>query len=468
MPNKFMKKLVSLSLLVTTISLSIAGVSVNRVSAATASTTTAASSTTSASTPDGSWPVAPDLVSGSAILIDADTGAILYQKDAHEKCYPASTTKIMTGLLTIENCSMNETVTFSSAAANSVTWEDANLATKAGEQYTVEQSLYGLLLYSANEIAYGLAEHVGGTLSNFVDMMNARAKQLGALDTHFNNASGLYDPNHYTTAYDMAMIARGCYNNSTFVNIDSTYTPYTIGPTNLTSQSRTFSHRHLMLKNRAYYYEYCKGGKTGFTDQSGYTLVTFAEKDDMRLICVCFKSTDTGRYADTRSLFDWGFSNFKKVTASGDAISSLFNNTSYYNSAVFSKYNLDLKLNASTLTIPSSGSVSNVSMGVDQNYSSSDDNGMYTARVDFQYSGNTVGTATLTMAAANALNAGSNLPYLSDTADTGAPSAKKCVVINIWFLAAAGVLILIGLHFLGEHKRTQRRNLHTGKRHLHY
>jgi D-alanyl-D-alanine carboxypeptidase len=266
----------------------------------------------------------------------------------------------------------------------------------------------------------------------------------------------------------MAMIARGCYNNSTFVNIDSTYTPYTIGPTNLTSQNRTFSHRHLMLKNRAFYYEYCKGGKTGFTDQSGYTLVTFAEKDDMRLICVCFKSTDTGRYADTRSLFDWGFGNFKKVTASGNAISSLFNNTSYYNSAVFNKYNLNLKLNASTLTIPSSGSVGNVTMGVDQNYSPSDDNGTYAARVDFQYSGNTVGTATLTMASANALNASSNLPYISDTDNKTAPSAKKCIVVNVWFLIVAGVLILIGIHFLNERKRSQRRNLHTTKRHLHY
>lgn len=164
---------------------------------------------------------------GNGILIDADTGAILYEKNAYTKCYPASTTKILTGLLTVENCSMDETVTFSRAAANSVTWEDSNLATKVGEQYTVEQALYGLLLYSANEIAYGLAEHVGGSLENFVEMMNARARELGAVNTHFANASGLYDPNHYTTAYDMAMIARGCYNNSTFVNIDSTEDTYT-------------------------------------------------------------------------------------------------------------------------------------------------------------------------------------------------------------------------------------------------
>ena len=238
---------------------------------------------TTKNTQEYDWPQAPDIVAQSAILIDADTGAILYEKDAHAKGYPASTTKILTGLLTIENCGLDETVTFSSAAANSVTYEDASLGTKAGEQYSVEQALYGLLLYSANEIAYGLAEHVSGSLAAFTELMNKRAKELGAINTHFANASGLHDVNHYTTAYDMAMIAKGCYNNSTFVNIDSTSTTYTIPPTNKTDTARNFKHRHLMLKGRQYYYEYCKGGKTGFTDQAGYTLVTFAEKDDMRM-----------------------------------------------------------------------------------------------------------------------------------------------------------------------------------------
>ena len=223
---------------------------------------------TTKNTQEYDWPQAPDIVAQSAILIDADTGAILYEKDAHAKGYPASTTKILTGLLTIENCGLDETVTFSSAAANSVTYEDASLGTKAGEQYSVEQALYGLLLYSANEIAYGLAEHVSGSLAAFTELMNKRAKELGAINTHFANASGLHDVNHYTTAYDMAMIAKGCYNNSTFVNIDSTSTTYTIPPTNKTDTARNFKHRHLMLKGRQYYYEYCKGGKTGFTEET--------------------------------------------------------------------------------------------------------------------------------------------------------------------------------------------------------
>lgn len=207
------------------------------------------------------WPDAPDVNSNSCILIDADTGSILFERNSHEKCYPASTTKILTGLLTIENCNMDDVVTFSQSAANSINvYEDANLSSKAGEQFTVNQLLHGLLLYSANEMAYALGEHVAGSIDAFVDMMNAKAKELGALNTHFANASGLYNTDHYTTAYDMAMIARGCYNNASFVSIDSTADAYVIPATNMSAQ-RTIRHRHKMLKGRAYYYEYCKGGK---------------------------------------------------------------------------------------------------------------------------------------------------------------------------------------------------------------
>ena len=127
------------------------------------------------------WPDAPDVNSSSCILIDADTGSILFERNSHEKCYPASTTKILTGLLTIENCNMDDVVTFSQSAANSINvYEDANLSSKAGEQFTVNQLLHGLLLYSANEMAYALGEHVAGSIDAFVDMMNAKAKEQGA------------------------------------------------------------------------------------------------------------------------------------------------------------------------------------------------------------------------------------------------------------------------------------------------
>jgi D-alanyl-D-alanine carboxypeptidase len=404
-----------------------------------------------------SWPEAPEVNAQNAILIDADTGAILYEKNAYDRCYPASTTKILTGLLTVENCSMDDIVTFSSAAANSVSWEDANLATKAGEEYTVEQALYGLLLYSANEIAYGLAEHVGGTLENFVEMMNERAKELGAVDTHFANASGLFNKNHYTTAYDMAMIARGCYNNSTFVNIDSTDTTYSIGPTNMTSTTRTFRHRHLMLKGRDFYYEYCKGGKTGYTDEAGYTLVTFAEKDDMRLICVVFNCTDSNvRFTDTRTLFDWGFNNFKKVTVSSDTISSYFSGSNYYQTPVFSAYKQTFNLSASTLTIPNDASVSDISLQVDSNYAPTSENGVYTTNIDFKYGDNVVAASLLTFSEGNP-QTDSRLPYIDTFVSDDSPKQKWCLSINIWFVTLAVSIIVILLCLISNIRRAHHR-----------
>jgi D-alanyl-D-alanine carboxypeptidase/D-alanyl-D-alanine carboxypeptidase (penicillin-binding protein 5/6) len=460
--KNLLRKILSISLMATTIvstTLTITNYNVTPVSAA---------EQTASADKHLTWPEAPDTVSESVILIDADTGAILYEKNPYEKCYPASTTKILTGLLTIENCNMNETVTFSNAAANSVTWEDASLGTKAGEKYSVEQSLYALLLYSANEVAYGLAEHVGGSLNNFVDMMNARAKQLGAISTHFNNASGLYDPDHYTTAYDMAMIAKGCYNNSTFVNIDSTYSSYSIGPTNMTPTTRTFWHRHLMLKNREYYYEYCKGGKTGFTDQSRYTLVTFAEKNDMRLIAVCFKSTESGRFTDTRTLFDWGFANFQKITAASDNISSLLNHSNYYNSRVYNNQDLRINLNASNLTIPNSASISDISITVDNNHAATNSNGVYTTNVNFMYGSNTVGAATVALLRPNTSLKNANLPYQSSTDNSSIPTPKKCIVINVWIVAGVALIIFIIYYIATEAKRMKRRKRHISGRRTYY
>lgn len=471
--NKFFKRMTAVFLAVSTTAASILMPATGIYAAETAATTqnTQAAQTTQNSQntqttknpQEYDWPQAPDIVAQSAILIDADTGAILYEKDAHAKGYPASTTKILTGLLTIENCGLDETVTFSSAAANSVTYEDASLGTKAGEQYSVEQALYGLLLYSANEIAYGLAEHVSGSLAAFTELMNKRAKELGAINTHFANASGLHDVNHYTTAYDMAMIAKGCYNNSTFVNIDSTSTTYTIPPTNKTDTARNFKHRHLMLKGRQYYYEYCKGGKTGFTDQAGYTLVTFAEKDDMRLICVCFKSGDKERFTDTRSLFDWGFNNFKKSTTSDTQISSLFSTDNYYSSDVFNKSKLNFNMNASFITIPNSGSTSSVTMSLDKNYDITNEQGRLAAKLNYLYGDNVVGSTTLSITGGDNSNE-SLLPYLSAKNNSTQLSPKRCIKINIWVIAGIVAVILIIFTIINNASLSKKRSKYSKRK----
>lgn len=401
------------------------------------------------------WPQAPTLESECVILMDADTGAILYEKNSHDKCYPASTTKILTGLLTIENCSMDEIVTFSREAAESVKYGDASLGTRTGEEYTVEQALYGLLLHSANEIAYGLAEHISGSLNAFVQLMNNRAKEMGAVNTHFSNASGLHSPNHYTTAYDMAMIARSCYNNTTFVNIDSTYTTYTIPPTNKTTTARYVRHRHAMLKNRTYYYEYCKGGKTGYTDAAGNTLVTFAEKNGMRLICVCYKTSEDGRYKDTKALFDWGFSDFSKVTASAGDISSIFTDTNYLNSRLHNRFDYILQINTSTITVPDNVNIGDISIDLNKMLGTDYKNGIYTANLNYKYQEHSVGTAKLTLSSKDSLVAASNLPYDFKEA-VAAPAPKKVPRVNILWVILFGLAVFGILYALSELKRIQR------------
>lgn len=358
---------------------------------------------------------------------------------------------------------MDDVVTFSQAAATSINiYEDANLGCKVGEQFTVNQLLHGLLLYSANEMAYALGEHVAGSIDAFVDMMNAKAKELGALNTHFANASGLYNTNHYTTAYDMAMIARGCYNNASFVSIDSTADAYVIPATNMSAQ-RTIRHRHKMLKGRSYYYEYCKGGKTGYTDESQNTLVTFAEKDGMRLICVVFKeATDDLRYTDTKTLFDWGFSNFQKSTTTGSQLGAMFSNDNYYNSAVFSTLSLNFGLNASFITIPNKSSLSNVTMTVDDNYDMTNENGVMTTHLKFLYNDNTVGTTTLNISAAGT-DTGSLLPYVStDVSSSYKP--KTCIKINIWVVVGIGAVILFIIYIIEERARRKRQRRHYNRR----
>lgn len=377
------------------------------------------------------WPAPPELFSLSAILIDADTGAILYEKNAHEKAYPASTTKMLTGLLTIENCNLEEIVTASYAAASSVTYEDANIGTKVGEQYTVEEALYALLLYSANEVAYMLAEHVGGDLPAFTTMMNKRAEELGALNTHFNNASGLYDPLHYTTAYDLAMIGRGCLNNASFVSFDSYADVYTLAPTNKTATSRTLYHRHKMLKGRAYYYEYCKGGKTGFTDESQYTLVTFAEKDGVRLVCVVLKSGDNQRFEDTKKLFDYGFSKFARHTISESDISTLFSNSNYFHSNVFGSNDINFSMSSATIQLPHGVDASQVEMKIDTD-NSADILQNLTAKVQFMYDNHLVGTSALSLSASSG-NSDGLLPLVGKQ-QTTLYKQRHGIIINVWFL----------------------------------
>lgn len=259
------------------------------------------------------WPEAPDIGAEAAVLIEADSGTVLYAKNADSKRYPASITKILTALITIENSSLSDTLVFKDEALDPLPDGYVSIEPSPGEQMSVEDCLYGLLLYSANDAANALAVHDSGTIAAFAEKMNERAVQAGAKHTHFSNPSGLAEEDHYTTAYDMAMIMRACIQSDEFLKIAGSLS-YTIPATN-THAARYVEMRHEMLKqNTANYYEYCRAGKTGFTTPSGCTLVTYAEKDGLKLICCVMQCARGVQYQSTRALFDYGFENFHLVS----------------------------------------------------------------------------------------------------------------------------------------------------------
>ena len=257
-----------------------------------------------------SLPKAPSIIGESAILIEPTTGTIIYEKDPHKKMYPASITKIMTALLAIENCKMNDAVVYSKKNLDSLTAEDSNIQCQVGEKMSVKDCLYALMLSSANETATALAEHIAGSSEAFAKLMNERAKQAGATDTHFANPNGLHDDNHYVTAYDMAMIMKAAIQYPVFLDVIHT-TEYTIPANNKRTEPFQSYQRHKMLFTTSPYYDAdVIGGKTGYTDQAGKTLVTYAKRGNVSLISVVMKSNGDQVFDDTKKLLDYGFDNF--------------------------------------------------------------------------------------------------------------------------------------------------------------
>ena len=258
------------------------------------------------------WPQGPKIEGESAILVDMVTGAVLYSKNADKVQYPASITKIMTSLLAAEHLNMKDKIVMSQSAAYGITISDSSsIYADTGEEFTTEQAMMAVMLQSANEMTLALAEETSGSVKKFVELMNLKAKQLGCTGTHFNNPNGLPDELHYTTASDMAKIARAAWYNPTFRKYATT-TYYEIPPTNKFAETRYLLNHHKMMKGNTYAYEGVMGGKTGYTDAAGNTLVTYAKRGNMRLVSVVMKSIN-GAYADTAALLDYGFNNFTRT-----------------------------------------------------------------------------------------------------------------------------------------------------------
>lgn len=258
------------------------------------------------------WPSDVSIQADAGIVMDSDTGTVLYGKNMDQPYYPASITKILTALIVLERCDLNEMVTFSHDDVYNVEAGSSSAGIDEGDVLTVRDCLYALMLASANESANALACHISGSREAFAQLMNEKAQSLGCTGSHFNNPSGLNDENHYTTAHDMALIARAAIQNPEFLTINGTRS-YQLAPTKRTPEGGYVANHHKMLnKNEAVYYPGAFAGKTGYTSLAGNTLVTCAKKNDMTLIAVVLNGHQS-HYSDTKALFDFGFRNFQSL-----------------------------------------------------------------------------------------------------------------------------------------------------------
>ena len=258
----------------------------------------------------------PTIYSQAAILVDSKDGTVIYEKNSNERMFPASTTKILTGIIAIEKCSLDEKVVASENAINSIKSGYTNANIQVGEELSMEDLLYALLIKSANEAANVIAEHIAGSTENFANLMNEKAKELGCQNTHFVNANGVHDDNHYTTASDLAIIAEYCMKNDTFRKIVATES-YTLPATpQYPGDDRVLKNSNsLQIPGHAYYYPYAIGMKTGFTSQAKNCLIAASKKNDLELISIVLHAEQTeegksARYCDSINLLEYGYNNY--------------------------------------------------------------------------------------------------------------------------------------------------------------
>ncbi|MCR4791612.1 MAG: D-alanyl-D-alanine carboxypeptidase [Lachnospiraceae bacterium] len=262
------------------------------------------------------WPKGPETGASSVVLMESSTGAVLYSKNAHERAYPAAMTAVVTSMLAAEMCDLDDRVVFSREAVYDVPSGTVNIAIDVGESLSVNECLQAILIRGAAECGFALAEHVGGgSREAFVAMMNSTAASLGCRDTSFSNPVGLHSEDHYTTAYDMALLGREFFDNELLCKYSLQKTLH-LYPSEYQKDEIIEHNACRMAEGGAYEYEYLLGARTGYTDEAGYCLIAGAEKDGVRLIAVIMNDDKDGRYEDAIALFDYGFSNFAMVNAS--------------------------------------------------------------------------------------------------------------------------------------------------------
>ena len=384
------------------------------------------------------WPAGPELTAEGAILIEAETGAVLFEKNATETLYPASTTKLMTALLALENAAMGETVTVSHNAVYDIDTDSSRIWVDEGEELSMEASLYALMLPSANDMAYAIAEHIAGSKEAFADMMNTRAAELGCVNTHFMNPHGLDEDGHYTCAADLAKIMRAAIKSPTFLKISGSRN-YEIKPTNLCADSRWILNTHLMIRN-SYPYEGIIAGKTGHTDLAGANLVTCAKRGNMTLISVILKAPDdTALYDETAALLNYGFNNFTTYSINDEQLSMdstfppLFNSE---DSVQFLNSNI-VDTETGYVVLPFTAALSDTEKSVTLTQLTSFANGKnIIGKVSYTYGSHTVGSANIvyynegdafTLNAAPTPTPGTSEEVLPDDAMPGSDSEEEDV-----------------------------------------
>ena len=380
---------------------------------------------------------APELASNYAIVLDANTGNILYQKNAFDKQYPASITKIMTFLLAIENTKLTDTVTMSHDAVFGIDRGSSHIGLDEGEQISMEDALYGMMLESANEVAWGIGEFVsGGSIEDFAKMMNERAVKLGCLGTHFVNANGLPDENHYTTCYDMALITKACLKHDEFRKITGTRN-HVIGPTNICEEERQlWQHCKMTNPDSKYYYEYCEGGKTGYTNDALNTLVTWSKKGDTELICVLMNCNGAANtYTDSKAIYEYCFRNYSLQTPLAD-------------------YTFDSTQTSQTLDYLNSyyktDDIKKLTYSIEYNKEPVKDGDTYTVgHLILSYGGNMIGTTDLTVTGYNPDGkqiSSNNTEHAADATVAASAAKKKLSIHPLWIILA--VLLLLAVLFV--------------------
>ena len=389
------------------------------------------------------WPPDVDISADGGILMDAETGTILSGKNIYEKYYPASITKILTAIVVLEKCSLDEKVSFSHNAIFDVEANSKNANLAEGDTLTVKECLYVLLLHSANEVANALAEHVSGSKEAFADLMNQKAIALGCVNSNFVNPSGLNDPNHYTCAFDMAQIAKEAYRNKTFLEIDSTVS-YKIPPTKNNPNGKEISIGSKMLKkNWPEYDPRAYAGKTGYTSLAGNTLVTFAKKDNLNLIAVILNGHAT-HYADTKLLLDFGFENFMRSNMPEVAYDPLTQDLTFDKIKLNKSDDVQIRTESNFIVVPKGTDISEVEKDFSNEVSSVDPQGTF-AKVNYSYLKKQVGTAFIYLDIDKKLINDKAQESYAESVNNNVSNKKKPDLhsVNDRYIQIAGILIVM-------------------------